>query len=96
MMSFDNMEILWCLIFVLVPIYLLKNDLISKSYFYIQFLSIIFLCLFLAQPHINQSSEAFDESSFLYDLDFNDYVHYVYHIQSDHPIKCIHFIRDSY
>ncbi len=73
MMSFDNIEILWCLIFVLVPIYLLKNDLISKSYFYIQFLSIIFFCLFLAQPHINQSSEAFDESSFLYDLDFNDY-----------------------
>ena len=73
MMSFDNMEILWCLIFVLVPIYLLKNDLISKSYFYIQFLSIIFLCLFLAQPHLHQSSETFDESSFLYDLDFNDY-----------------------
>ena len=73
MMSFDNVEILWCLIFILVPIYLLKNNLISKSYFYIQFISIIFLCLFLAEPHINESSESFDESSFLYDLDFNDY-----------------------
>ena len=73
MMSFDNIEILWCIIFVLVPIYLLKNNLISKSYFYIQFLSITFLCLFLAQPHLHQSSETFDESSFLYDLDFNDY-----------------------
>ena len=73
MMSFDHVEILWCLIFILVPIYLLKNNLISKSYFYIQFISIIFLCLFLAEPHINESSESFDESSFLYDLDFNDY-----------------------
>ena len=73
MMSFDHVEILWCLIFILVPIYLLKNNLISKSYFYIQFISIILLCLFLAKPHINQSSESFDESSFLYDLNFNDY-----------------------
>ena len=73
MMSFDHVEIFWCLIFILVPIYLLKNNLISKSYFYIQFISIILLCLFLAKPHINQSSESFDESSFLYDLDFNDY-----------------------
>ena len=73
MMSFDHIEILWCLIFILVPIYLLKNNLISKSYFYIQFISIILLCLFLAKPHINQSSESFDESSFLYDLNFNDY-----------------------
>ena len=73
MMSFDHVEILWCLIFILVPIYLLKNNLISKSYFYIQFISIILLCLFLAEPHINQSSESFDESSFLYDLNFNDY-----------------------
>ena len=61
-MSFDHVEILWCLIFILVPIYLLKNNLISKSYFYIQFISIILLCLFLAKPHINQSSESFDES----------------------------------
>ena len=73
MMSFDHVEILWCLIFILVPIYLIKNNLISKSYFYIQFISIILLCLFLAKPHINQSSESFDESSFLYDLNFNDY-----------------------
>ena len=73
MMSFVHVEILWCLIFILVPIYLLKNNLISKCYFYIQFISIILLCLFLAKPHINQSSESFDESSFLYDLNFNDY-----------------------
>ena len=73
MISFYHVEIFWCLIFVIVPIYLLKNSLISKSYFYIQLLSIILLCLFLAKPHTNQYSETFDELSFLYDLDFNDY-----------------------